>query len=77
MQTVSVPSRLLDQAKAAIGTRSGRTAVVRALEKIIQSRPPDRLRPDLTRAILAQRGKRGREFNSVHEANEAIDQGKI
>ena len=35
MQTVTLPNRLLDQAKAAAGTRSARAVVIRALEKFI------------------------------------------
>lgn len=71
MQTVSIPDRLLDQVKAAFGTRNARTAVVKALEKIVENSPPDRVRPELARIILAQRGKKSRAYNNVREALDA------
>ena len=68
MQTVTLPNRLLDQAKAAAGTRSARAVVIRALEKFIAQETEFQPGPELARKILAQKNHPAPEYGSARAA---------
>lgn len=70
MQNVAIPTRLLEQAKAQLGTRSARAAVVQALEQIIKAKakPAPKLQSVEAKAeARLKKGTRSREFEKTED----------